>query len=58
MHCSARWGSSPGRSGSDMRDDSWLAKALVALGVAALIALVATPVLGILWSIGFGQVWR
>ena len=41
-----------------MRDDSWLAKALVALGVAALVALVATPVLGILWSIGFGQVWR
>ena len=56
MHCSARWAFSRERSGSDMRDDSAIVKILTVLGVAALIALVATPVLGILWSIGFGQV--
>ena len=58
MRCSAHWASSRGRSGSDMRDDSAIVKILTVLGVAALIALVATPVLGILWSIGFGQVWH
>ena len=58
MHCSARWAFSRERSGSDMRGDSVIVKILTVLGVAALIALVATPVLGILWSIGFGQVWH
>ena len=57
MHCSARWAFSRERSGSDMRDDSWVVRALAFIGVLTLVALVSIPVFALLWSIGFGVVW-
>ena len=58
MHCSARWAFSRERSGSDMRDDSWVVRVLAFIGVLTLVALVSIPVFTLLWSIGFGVVWR
>lgn len=41
-----------------MRDDSWVVRALAFIGVLTLVALVSIPVFTLLWSIGFGVVWR